>query len=370
MRNTKPDIKRHIYWPLLTILVLTTSLTTMAQVIPQMIKPLSLQVGTKNYTLLYRNGAQGKQILADLQDKSGITGRIMLIQKGTNTIGTLYMQNGRNYSITINSTKTNLVMLPTPPTTNGNCMVEPSVAALAAAKKPNMLKARQGTKAMLFKPGDDIYSVPVATADNPAPIDLLIVYTTAAATSVGGVNNLKDIANTSVAAAQQAYIDSGVHINLTLLGIVPISFKEVGDLQKDLLQISVPDTEVYKLREQYNADIICMYAWEPKSAYSGMTIANRQTDLAYTTVEPIYDVGNFVMPHEIGHVLGCDHDRPNACGAADIPIHTGTNGSEYTMPTFEQSWHTPMAYALDTSPLPMSSTHTDTSLEHQLKTMH
>ena len=324
MRNTKPDTKRQICWILLTVLVFTISLTTMAQVIPQMIKPLSLQVGTKNYTLLYRNGAQGKQLIADLQDKSGIAGHIMLIQKGAITAGTLYMQNGRNYSITISDTKTNLVMLPTPPVnTNANCMVEPTAKVLAAAKRPNLLKARQGTKAMLFKPGDDVYSVPVATADNPAPIDLLIVYTAAAATSVGGVNNLKDIANTSVAGAQQSYADSHVYIKLNLLGIVPISFTEVGDLQKDLLQISVPDTEVYKLREQYNADIICMYAWEPKSSYSGMTISSRQTDLAYTTVEPIYDVGNFVMPHEIGHVLGCDHDRPNACGTATYSYSYG-----------------------------------------------
>ena len=148
MRNTKPDTNRQICWILLTVLVFTISLTTMAQVIPQMIKPLSLQVGTKNYTLLYRNGAQGKQLIADLQDKSGIAGHIMLLQRGAITAGTLYMQNGRNYSITISDTKTNLVMLPTPPVnTNANCMVEPTAKVLAAAKRPNVLKARQGARA-------------------------------------------------------------------------------------------------------------------------------------------------------------------------------------------------------------------------------
>ena len=341
MRNTKPDTNRQICWILLTVLVFTISLTTMAQVIPQMIKPLSLQVGTKNYTLLYRNGAQGKQLIADLQDKSGIAGHIMLLQRGAITAGTLYMQNGRNYSITISDTKTNLVMLPTPPVnTNANCMVEPTAKVLAAAKRPNVLKARQGARAMLFKPGDDVYSVPVATPDNIAPIDILFVYTAAAASSVGGVTNLINIAHNAIAEAQQSYTDSHVYIKLNLLGIVPISFTEVGDLYKDVNAIAVPDTETYKLREQYNADILCMYAWEPKSCYSGMTIANRRTDLAYIAVEPIYDNGNFVTDHEIGHVLGCDHDRDNGCGAANYSYSYG-----YKWPgLYNYGWRSVMAY--------------------------
>jgi hypothetical protein len=80
--------------------------------------------------------------------------------------------------------------------------------------------------------------------------------------------------------------------------------------------------EIHALRDAVGADIVCLALGRRDSASSGLSFLldeahhNENADFAFSVVQfDLINVNN-VVPHELGHVFGCAHDRENALSGA------------------------------------------------------
>gem|GEM_PF-859890 len=260
------------------------------------IKPAEIKIGSQKYTILYQSES-GKRCSGILKNTSGVAGHCLFLTGPKETRGTIYLNAGTNYLVYLSSTKTNITVLP-----------KEKIAPTDQLEIPASIKAQH----KIARPRLAV----TATADNRAPIDVLVLYTAAAMKAAGG--SAADVTNSvelALAEAQEAYANSDVYIDLHLAGLIPVSYTEAGDISKDLSNMASEATGlegVSFLRDTYNADLVCMVIAEPNPIYSGMAyLLHDDSDLGYSCVDANFLIGNYTFVHELGHGLGCDHDRDN-----------------------------------------------------------
>jgi hypothetical protein len=220
------------------IFLLAGLLTSQAQV-----QPTAITVEGNTYQVIYESDTADKgHIMATLQDKAGVQGNAMFILKTNSTAATLYFKSVK-YLWTTTTTSTNIAKIPEPP------QGAPSDQVITT----DQLKAK-GAK---DKPTKSIASI-----DKPVTIDVLIVYTPAAAIAVGGVSNVLNNARMAVAEANQVHKDSHIYITLNLVATELVNYTETASMSTDLQQFSkLP--EVLTMRDTYKADLVCMFNSSP-----------------------------------------------------------------------------------------------------------
>ena len=157
-------------------------------------------------------------------------------------------------------------------------------------------------------------------------IDIGFVYTAAAEQGAGGHDGMRALIDLAVLEANDAFARSGARLQLRAVARELISYTESGYLATDLDRFGRSDGDGFaaaqRLREDRAADVMCLVVeFESGNTLAGM--ANMLTSLTPDSlgrgfaacVRP-YLIGNYTLPHEIGHVLGCDHDRANASGSS------------------------------------------------------
>ncbi|MXZ70432.1 MAG: hypothetical protein F4Z04_02805 [Acidobacteria bacterium] len=193
------------------------------------------------------------------------------------------------------------------------------------------------------------------TCGDPEPamslIDVAVFYTPAARRDAGGVPEIEAVIDLMVAAANQAYANSGVKQRIALVATREIEYAEVNQ-NVDLRRLADPADgymdEVHAIRDEVGADLVhflplvggnnytaCGKAWPAGSV--GLTGSNCD-DLTFA--------------HELGHNMGLRHDRYSLCGPGnpclDWPFRHGygyvnPRGLESGAPD-SQRWITIMAY--------------------------
>ncbi|GEM_PF-1692250 len=186
-------------------------------------------------------------------------------------------------------------------------------------------------------------------------VDIMVVYTAAAATGAGGQTAMLSRIDKAVAEANNAFLNSQINAKLNLVHAQQINYTESGDMGTDLgrLQKSTDGflDDVLTLRATYKADLVSLVV-EQAGNIAGigyvMTWVNTGfKDWAFTVVGRVYTGSYNTLAHEVGHNLGCAHDRQNSSSQAAYPYSygyrfTGSNGVQY---------RTIMAYAPGT-PIP------------------
>jgi hypothetical protein len=159
-----------------------------------------------------------------------------------------------------------------------------------------------------------------ACCDNGTIIDVMVVYTPAAATASGNIASEIQLA---VDSANVAYLNSGINQRLRLVYTAQVPYTETGNATTDLSRLENPNDgymdEVHALRNTYHADLVSLFV-ETMTSWAGYasimtSVSPSFGPYAFSVVRRIY-ASPKVFPHELGHNMGAGHDRATGCTGA------------------------------------------------------
>ncbi|MCX6356125.1 MAG: M12 family metallo-peptidase [Candidatus Aureabacteria bacterium] len=201
-------------------------------------------------------------------------------------------------------------------------------------------------------PGEDTVRVDIpkggsctsaATADDGSTITILVVYTQTAREMNGGTAAIEAAINLEVAMTNDSYANSQVTQRLHLVHTAEVNYTESshGDYDLANLQGGWID-DVHALRDTYKADLVSMFVWSMDVAGIGYlmdSVSSAFEAYAYSVVKLGGTDTNYAFAHELGHNMGCQHDRANVYGShGAYPYSYG-----YQEPS--GAFHTIMAYS-------------------------
>lgn len=176
-----------------------------------------------------------------------------------------------------------------------------------------------------------------AASDPVTTIDVLIAYTSGLAAELGG--GLQARLNQLMAVANQAHADSGTGVQLRLVHSVEVSYSDTTS-NNDALDALTPGesptvpelADLPNLRNAWGADLValirdyhypehggCGLAWVLGS-YAQGTVGNGSYGYSVTSdgmdspagSNLTYYCSDLTFAHELGHNMGCAHDRANS----------------------------------------------------------
>lgn len=169
---------------------------------------------------------------------------------------------------------------------------------------------------------------PVAGDGTISTIDLLVVYSPASRTLYGKAG-IEAMIMSAVADANTAYLNTQINATLNLKAMVEVAYAEDGNISNALTRLQTLSDgfidEVHSLRETYAADVVTLVCEDSSSAGIGYVMTTPSTSFAPYAFNVIYSgaLSGLTLPHEIGHHMGCQHNRENSSSAGAYPYAYG-----------------------------------------------
>ncbi|MCZ0990769.1 InlB B-repeat-containing protein [Streptomyces diastatochromogenes] len=195
---------------------------------------------------------------------------------------------------------------------------------------------------------------PKADNNNPVAIDLLVPYTPAAVTELGGVPEVQARIRYGVSQLNKAFATSHVPASVHVVhsyqtspsGVANEDANTVLNKLNKRADLTLGAT-AHAFRDDFGADLVALLASIPAENSSGsadlpIPVSSRTSESAYsvTSVLSVMDWDN--LGHEIGHNLGMRHDRKTVANNGETP--PGPNDTNFGWITSDNKFHTLMAY--------------------------
>jgi hypothetical protein len=168
-----------------------------------------------------------------------------------------------------------------------------------------------------------------ASAANPATIDILVVYTPATTKKHGGKAGAESLIVGAIASANNAYRNSAIFINLNLVYVGEVAYTEPNSTGISLARLAgVSDghlEDVPTLREKYGADLVVLVSQDSNNCGTSYQSSARDASFSPWAYSVVFSgcIGQYTLTHEIGHSMGCNHDRDNPAGYGAYPYSYG-----------------------------------------------
>ncbi len=186
-----------------------------------------------------------------------------------------------------------------------------------------------------------------AMAGDAVVVDVMFIYTTTAKNAAGGVAAMNAQIDLAVAEANACYSNSAVSLSLNLVYRGEITYTESGVASTDLTRIQSGAgafSSVPTLRNTYGADVVTLIT-DSMATYAGLgyvmsPVSSGFAPYAFNVIKRDYLTGSYVYAHEVGHNMGCMHDRANASGTGAFDYSYG-----HHFDVSSTTYRTVMAYA-------------------------
>jgi hypothetical protein len=221
----------------------------------------------------------------------------------------------------------------------------------ACAPAPLVVERRGGERAdLLIAPASAC-----ADSDDGSRVDVAVFYTGVARERAGGAEAIEAEAQLAVDTANTTYANSGITMRLRLVHTSEVTYDENGTFQEHLDRLrnasdGIMDG-VHALRDQFGADMVSLLVADDDFcgiAHTMTSLSSGFAASAFSVVNRECASAQWSFAHELGHNLGCAHDREHAEGGG---LYSYSYGWRFQVqitpepnPTF-QTFRTVMAYA-------------------------
>lgn len=178
--------------------------------------------------------------------------------------------------------------------------------------------------------------------DGNTVIDLLIVYTPAAATWAGGTAGINNVIAQAMSRAQTAMDNSHIAITFRLVHSAQVTYTESGSSNTDVDRLQKTSDgymdEVHTWRNQYGADVVSLMTTANDTGGLGYLLSSTggMPTYAFNLTRVQQAATSYTVIHEIGHNMGAHHHKaqnvqpgPGLYSYAAGWRWTGTNGVRY-----------------------------------------
>ncbi|MFC1592046.1 M12 family metallo-peptidase, partial [Thermodesulfobacteriota bacterium] len=155
----------------------------------------------------------------------------------------------------------------------------------------------------------------LAESDDGSIIDVLVVYTPAARSAVGGTTAMETLINLAIDDSNEAYSNSRINPRLNLVHQEEVSYSaDNGSFSTTLSHLANPSDgemdNVHTLRDTYGADMVALISVNSSACGIGYRMTSLSASfatLAFSATRYSCISGNYTFTHELGHNMGCHH---------------------------------------------------------------
>jgi hypothetical protein len=177
--------------------------------------------------------------------------------------------------------------------------------------------------------------------------DVMIVYSDDARSDIGSVGAMNAEVLLGIEVSSETYANTDINARMRLVWRGEATYDESGTTFDEHLDQLIDDNDgildwVHDTRGQVDADFVCLWLLDDENGDTcGLAGCSVGAEEAFSVVPYDCAVDNYSMAHEIGHNIGCAHDRDNDEG-----------GCGYYSDSYGWNWddggdwyHTVMSYA-------------------------